>query len=58
MGASSAVLYCSYFKCKYTIGLILDSPYSNMEAMFKYVAHKKFCLIPDFVFEKLSEKIE
>ena len=33
MGASSAVLYSSYFKCKNVIGLILDSPYAIMEPL-------------------------
>ena len=58
MGAASAVLYCSQFNCKYVIGLILDSPYCRLEEMFKYVAKKKICIIPNFVIEKVCEEID
>ena len=58
MGAASAVLYCSHFNCKYVTGLILDSPYCKLEEMFKYIAKKKICIIPNFIIEKVCEEVD
>lgn len=57
MGAASALYYCEEYNCANIIGLLLDSPYSDMDELITYLSNNKLKFIPNFILSPLIEKV-
>lgn len=60
MGAVTAILYTAKFHHHNdkVLGLVLDSPFSDLQKVIEYIANKKLPMVPQFMLNNTVKNLQ